>query len=61
MEWEGTAATVGGFITEHKGQIPEEGDELEIQGVAVKVEKVENHVVTTIVCKPQEPEEDADA
>ncbi|MDZ7727460.1 MAG: transporter associated domain-containing protein [Dehalococcoidia bacterium] len=47
--WEGSAATVGGHVTEALGHVPEPGECVTINGVAVEVERVERHAVVSIV------------
>ena len=50
--WTGSSTTVGGFITESVGHLPEVGEDLVIQGIELQVESVENHVVTSVLARP---------
>jgi CBS domain containing-hemolysin-like protein len=50
--WTGSSTTVGGFITESVGHLPEVGEDLVIEGIELQVESVENHVVTSVLARP---------
>ena len=50
--WEGDPDTVGGLVMERLGRIPEPGETLEIDGVAVEVEAVERRAVVTVLARP---------
>ena len=43
--------TVGGFIFEHMGRIPKEGDEFEIDGLSFEVYKVEERRIISAIVK----------
>lgn len=43
--------TVGGFIFEHMGRIPEEGDKFEIDGLSFEVYKVEERRIISAIVK----------
>jgi CBS domain containing-hemolysin-like protein len=51
--WRGVSTTVGGFVTERLGHLPEVGECAEIDGVRIEVEAVENHVVTSVLAQPR--------
>ncbi len=53
--WEGDADTVGGLVMERLGRIPGEGDRLEIDGVALEVERVDRRAVVTVLATPARP------
>lgn len=55
IPWEGEAATVGGYVTEVLGHIPAAGERTAIDGVAVEVERVEYHAVTSVLVTPVSP------
>ena len=55
--WTGESDTVGGLVAERLGRIPEPGDTLEIEAVAVEVESVERYAVRTLLARPVPPEE----
>lgn len=50
--WTGSSTTVGGFVAEKVGHLPTVGEELTVDGVEIRVETVDNHVVTSIVVRP---------
>ncbi len=50
--WTGSSTTVGGFITESVGYLPEVGEDLVIEGIELQIESVENHVVTSVLARP---------
>lgn len=52
VDWESHSDTVGGFIMERLGRIPEEGDALEVDGVSLEVEAMERHAVATVLARP---------
>lgn len=56
--WEGDSDTVGGLVMERLGRVPDGGDTLDIDGVAVEVEAMERHAVTAVLARPvsDEPE-----
>jgi putative hemolysin len=51
--WEGDSDTVGGLVIERMGRLPEPGETLEIDGVAVEVELVHNHAVVSVLIEPR--------
>jgi CBS domain containing-hemolysin-like protein len=51
-EWEGDSVTVAGLIAERLGHVPEPGERLMIDGVALEVEAVAHHVVTSVLVSP---------
>lgn len=57
--WTGESDTVGGLVVEWLGRVPEPGDELELEGVPVEVEEVEQYAVRSILVRPRtDPESD---
>ena len=57
VNWAGSSITIGGFVMEQLGRIPEVGDELLIDGVTVTVEEMEGRRVTSLIVDiPQPPE-----
>lgn len=52
VAWTGVSTTVGGFVTERMGHIPAVGEESTIDGVEIRVESVEDHVVTSVLARP---------
>lgn len=52
IQWQGQAHTVAGRVMEELGDIPLEGQVLNIEGVSVVVESVEDNVVTWVVITP---------
>jgi CBS domain containing-hemolysin-like protein len=48
-EWKGTSDTVGAFIVERLGRLPEPGEEITIDGIDVEIEVVESDTVMTII------------
>jgi CBS domain containing-hemolysin-like protein len=50
--WEGESDTVGGLVMERLGRMPKEGDALDIDGVAVEVERVEGRAVGSVLARP---------
>ncbi len=55
---EGDSDTIGGFMSEELGHLPDEGEVVEIGGVQLLVERVDEHQVTAVVATllPEEPE-----
>lgn len=58
--WQGKADTVGGHIMDDLGYIPSAGEQITINGLLVEVERVENHVVETILVTPPKMSEEAE-
>jgi putative hemolysin len=50
--WTGESDTIGGRVTEELGHVPEAGERVEIDGVEVQVDEVENHAVAWVVAVP---------
>jgi CBS domain containing-hemolysin-like protein len=50
--WEGDADTIGGLVMARLGRMPRPGDHLTIDGIAVEVEGVARHAVTSILVQP---------
>lgn len=50
--WDGESDTVGGLVAEVLGHLPAPGETLAIDGVGVEVEKIEGHVVSSILVTP---------
>ena len=48
-EWKGAADTVGAYIVDRLGRVPEPGEKVTLDGVDVEVEVVEDHAVQTII------------
>jgi len=56
--WPQDAGTVGDFVVHEAGRLPEPGEELSIQGLAVEIEAVENDAIASLIVSPP-PEADA--
>ena len=54
---ESDAVTVGGFILEHAGNIPQKRESIEADGFRFTVMEVENQRIMRVVVKRIEPEE----
>ncbi len=52
VDWEGESATVGGLVTERLGRLPQAGDRLVIERVAVEVESANGRTVTSVIAGP---------
>jgi CBS domain containing-hemolysin-like protein len=48
-EWDGTAATVGGYVVERLGRLPRAGESVELEGARVTVEQADDRVVGSVV------------
>jgi len=49
---DGESDTIGGRVTEELGHVPAVGERVEIEGVALEVEAVLNHAVTSVLAEP---------
>ena len=61
VEWEGTAATVGGYITDLFGHLPSPGEQVEIHSHVVEIERVSSKLVVSVMVTPslrEKPEAD---
>jgi CBS domain containing-hemolysin-like protein len=62
--WPADGGSVGGLVRHETGQLPEPGDELQIAGLSVEIESVENDRVASVIVTPplaeQEDGEEAD-
>ncbi len=56
--WPSDGGTVGGLIRREAGRLPEPGDELEIAGLRVEIESVENNRLGAIIVTPPALEEE---
>jgi CBS domain containing-hemolysin-like protein len=56
--WEGEADTVGGYITEVLGRVPDVGERLVIGGVDLEIEQVEHQAIVSVLASPVRPSED---
>jgi CBS domain containing-hemolysin-like protein len=56
--WPSDGGTVGGLIRREAGRLPEPGDELEIAGLRVEIESVENDRLGAIIVTPPALEEE---
>ncbi|RZA22477.1 MAG: HlyC/CorC family transporter, partial [Proteobacteria bacterium] len=50
--WKGESNTIAGLVTEALKMLPSPGDRVEIQGLEVEVEDVEERVVRSVLVKP---------
>lgn len=57
--WEGESHTVGGFIMERLGHIPQAGERAVIDGAEVEIERLAGRAVDSILAKPSTLEEEA--
>jgi len=53
---ESSADTIGGFVVERLGSIPEEGDEVRVAGYDVKVIEVDRHRIRWLRFRPVDPD-----
>lgn len=61
VEWEGTAATVGGHVTDLLGHLPSPGERMEIHSHVVEIERVSAKLVVSVMVTPslrEKPEAD---
>lgn len=58
--WEGTAATLGGHIVMRLGRMPQQGEELDVDGVGVKIVEMSPNAVRFIEVEPR-PQRDSDS
>lgn len=49
INWQGESDTVGGFITEILGRIPDEGEQVIIEGLPVVIETMDNNAIISII------------
>ena len=56
--WHGSADTIAGQVVEALGHIPVAGDKVEIDGVSVEVERVENYAIISLLATPVAPPEE---
>ena len=56
--WQGEADTVGGYITEVLGRVPEVGERLVVGGVDLEIEQVEHQTVVSVLATPVAPSEE---
>lgn len=55
--WDGSSATtVGGLVLDELGRVPLPGERLEVQGVAVEVERMDGPAVASVLVVPPPPE-----
>ena len=57
-EWRGAAETVGAFIVERLGRLPEPGEQVSIDGVEVEIEVVEADTVMTLIAGPKNTQQE---
>ncbi len=60
-DWEGTSATLAGFLMERIGRLPRSGEEFVIDGVPVEVERMVGRMVVSIVATPSAESQASDA
>ena len=58
VELQGTATTLGGLVVEHLGSFPEKGVELQMQGLEVVVDAVDQHRVEHLLVRVAASEEE---
>jgi len=51
-DWEGTSATLAGFLMERIERLPRSGEEFVIDGVPVEVERMEGRTVVSLLAQP---------
>lgn len=56
--WEGTAATIGGHIVQKLGRLPQQGEELELNGARVIIVEMGPTTVRAISVRPPAPDQD---
>ncbi len=54
-EWRGIPETVGAYVVDRLGRVPETGERLTLDGIEIEVEVVEGGVVQTIIVGPRRP------
>jgi CBS domain containing-hemolysin-like protein len=60
VHWQSDAYTVAGLVAEALGRVPRAGEHTEIGGVSVEVERVQSHIVQTVLVVPVVLAEEAD-
>lgn len=56
--WDGQSETVGGHVTEVLGYFPDAGETLTIGGMEIEVERVENRVITSVLVRSGNPQQE---
>ena len=59
-DWEGSSATLAGFLMERIERLPRSGEEFVIDGVPVEVESMEGRTVVSILAQPVRRAEEAE-
>lgn len=57
VHWDAESETIGGFVSERLGHIAEEGEILEVDGVTIQVEKVQERAIDSLLITPFDGEE----
>ncbi len=52
VRWEGSANTVGGFVTEQLGGLPDAGEVVQVGEVEVEVERLEGAAIGSVLARP---------
>jgi len=50
--WKGQSQTVGGHVVEVLSYFPAAGEKVDIEGVEIEIERVENRVIASLLAKP---------
>jgi len=50
--WKGQSQTVGGHVVEVLGHFPAAGEKVDIEGLEIEIERVENRVIASLLAKP---------
>lgn len=58
--WHGRAETIAGHVIEVLGRLPDEGEQVTVEGVEVEILRVEGVAVTSLAVRPRAPEPPAD-
>ena len=56
--WHGAADTIAGHVVEALSRLPAAGDVVEIEGVTVEVERVENNAIVSLLARPVVPDKE---
>lgn len=61
VDWEGYANTLGGFVIEHLGRVPQRGERVTIDGCELEVEGVQRNLVSALRVRLPSADYDAEA
>jgi putative hemolysin len=61
VEWEGYANTLGGYVIEQLGRVPQRGERLELDGHELEIEAVHRNLVSAVRVRPLARDRDSEA